>query len=218
MAMSKNLKMDSRLVNRMMFGLIAILLLGIIMGTRTMVDQLKGKGDSLVSLKAKGQALNQERTDLISAKAEVVKYSSLETIAKAVVPQDKNQAEAVREIVNLAAANGITLSTIAFPSSTLGSVAAVTPSTGTSSSAPKPSALSLSQLTAVKGIPGVYALPIEVDDSQPKTAVSYDAFYNFLTSLEQNRRTSLVTGLNIQPLANGIVTFSLTINEYIKPL
>ena len=218
MAMNAKLKLDSKLVNRMMLALVAILLIGILLGTKTVVAQLKSQGDSLVSLKAKGQALKQEQTNLISAKAEVVKYSDLETIAKAVVPQDKNQAEAVREIVNLAAANGITLSTIAFPSSTLGSAAPVAPATGTSSSTPTPSSLSLSQLTAVKGIPGVYALPIEVDDSQPKTAVSYGAFYNFLTNLEQNRRTSLVTGLNIQPLANGLVTFSLTINEYIKPL
>ena len=217
--MNVKLKMDSKLVNRMMLALVGILLIGILLGTKTVVAQLKSQGDSLVSLKAKGQALKQEQTNLISAKAEVVKYSSLETIAKTVVPQDKNQAEAVREIVNLAAANGITLSTIAFPSSTLGSAAPVAPTTtGTSSSTPPPSSLSLSQLTAVKGIPGVYVLPIEVDDSQPNTAVSYNAFYNFLTNLEQNRRTSLVTGLNIQPLANGLVTFSLTINEYIKPL
>ena len=217
--MNVKLKMDSKLVNRMMLALVGILLIGILLGTKTVVAQLKSQGDSLVSLKAKGQALKQEQTNLISAKAEVVKYSNLETIAKTVVTQDKNQAEAVREIVNLAAANGITLSTIAFPSSTLGSAAPVAPTTtGTSSSTPAPSSLSLSQLTAVKGIPGVYALPIEVDDSQPKTAVSYGAFYNFLTNLEQNRRTSLVTGLNIQPLANGLVTFSLTINEYIKPL
>lgn len=211
--MKLNFKLDSHLVNRLLLGLIAVLILGSLIGANSVVNQLKNKGDTLVSLKAKNQALLQEQTDLVSAKAEVKKYASLETIAQAVVPQDKDQAEAVREIVNLAQANNITLTTIAFPSSTLGSGVSAS-----GSSSPATSTLSLSQLTAVKGIPGVYALPIEIDDSQAKTAVSYSAFYNFLSSLEQNRRTSLVTGLNIQPLANGLVTFSLTINEYIKPL
>ncbi|MGH7233939.1 MAG: hypothetical protein ACREF7_00635, partial [Candidatus Saccharimonadales bacterium] len=169
-------------------------------------------GNALVSLKAKQQALTQEKANLVTAKAEVKKYAELETIAQAVVPQDKDQAEAVREIVNLAQANGITLTTISFPSSTLGATTSST-STSTSSSA----SLSLSQLSAVKGIPGVYSLPIDIDDSNTSTAVSYASFYNFLTSLEQNRRTSLVTGLNIQPQVSGLVTFSLNVNEYIKP-
>lgn len=200
------------MVNRILLGFIGLLVVLTLFGANLVVGKLRSQGDSLVSLKAKQQALTQEKANLVTAKAEVKKYAELETIAQAVVPQDKDQAEAVREIVNLAQANGITLTTISFPYSTLGLITA-SPTTSTST----PSTLSLSQLTAVKGIPGVYSLPITIEDSSTSTAVSYTAFYNFLTSLEQNRRTSLVTGLNIQPLPNGLVTFSLNVNEYIKP-
>jgi len=78
------------------------------------------------------------------------------------VPQDKNQAEAVREIVNLAAANGVTLASITFPTSSLGTTvagpwyycrltpapAATTPVASSSQNA------NLTQLTPVKDIPG----------------------------------------------------------------
>ncbi len=210
--MKANFKLSSLMVNRILLGFIGLLVVLTLFGANLVVGKLRSQGDSLVSLKAKQQALTQEKANLVTAKAEVKKYAELETIAQAVVPQDKDQAEAVREIVNLAQANGITLTTISFPYSTLGLITA-SPTTSTST----PSTLSLSQLTAVKGIPGVYSLPITIEDSSTSTAVSYTAFYNFLTSLEQNRRTSLVTGLNIQPLPNGLVTFSLNVNEYIKP-
>ncbi len=210
--MKANFKLSSLMVNRILLGFIGLLVVLTLFGANLVVGKLRSQGDSLVSLKAKQQALTQEKANLVTAKAEVKKYAELETIAQAVVRSDKDQAEAVREIVNLAQANGITLTTISFPYSTLGLITA-SPTTSTST----PSTLSLSQLTAVKGIPGVYSLPITIEDSSTSTAVRYTAFYNFLTSLEQNRRTSLVTGLNIQPLPNGLVTFSLNVNEYIKP-
>ncbi len=210
--MKANFKLNSLLVNRILLGFIGLLVILTLFGANLVVGKLRNQGDTLVSLKAKQQALTQEKANLVTAKAEVKKYAELETIAQAVVPQDKDQAEAVREIVNLAQANGITLTTVSFPYSTLGLVTGSTPT-----STATPSSLSLSQLTAVKGIPGVYSLPITIEDNSNYTAVSYTAFYNFLTSLEQNRRTSLVTGLNIQPLPNGLVTFSLNVNEYIKP-
>ena len=210
--MKANFKLNSLLVNRILLGFIGLLVILTLFGANLVVGKLRNQGDTLVSLKAKQQALTQEKANLVTAKAEVKKYAELETIAQAVVPQEKDQAEAVREIVNLAQANGITLTTVSFPYSTLGLVTGSTPT-----STATPSSLSLSQLTAVKGIPGVYSLPITIEDNSNYTAVSYTAFYNFLTSLEQNRRTSLVTGLNIQPLPNGLVTFSLNVNEYIKP-
>ncbi len=200
--MNQGIQLNSRILNRLLLILIAVLVLGVLFSSKIIVDRLKGQSNTLVSLKAQGQALSEEQTYLAKAKAEIKQYSSLQQITESIVPQDKDQAATVREIVNLAKANNITLSAITFPSSSLGN---------------SPTAITLSQLTPVKGIPGVYTLPIQVDGGQGNNAVSYSSFYSFLTSLEQNRRTSLVTGLNIQPLPNGYVTFSLTINEYVKP-
>ncbi len=208
--MKHKLTLNSFLINRLLLILIGLLFVLALGSTKGILSLLGNNSNKLVSLKAKSQALQQEKTYLVSAEKEVKKYSPLQQIAETIVPQDKDQAQTVREIVNLAQQNNITLTNIGFPSSSLGAPTTTAPKAATSS-------ISLSQLTPVKGIPGVYVLPIQVQDDQTSDAVSYTHFYNFLTDLEQNRRTCLVTGLSIKPLPGGLITFSLTINEYIKP-
>lgn len=211
---TKKLKFNSRLLNYLLLSLIAIMLIGSLVGADLVLRSLQGQAQQLVALKAKTIALTAEQTNLIIAKKEVAKYTALEKIAESVVPQDKGQAETVREIVNIAAASNIKLTAIIFPSSSLGSP---TSSAATGAASQK---FSISQLTTVKGIPGVYVLPIEVEDSQQAYATTYANFYSFLTKLEQNRRTSQVINLTIKPLTDGsgLIQFTLTLNEYIKPL
>ncbi len=204
-------KLSSKTVNYLLLGVMALMIIISVVGADQVVGLLHRQSINLVSLKAKNQALNTEQTDLTIAKKEVVKYSPLEKIAESIVPQDKDQAQTVREIVNLATASGIKLSSVVFPVSNLGQVVAATPAT---------QQLSLSQLTPVKGISGVYVLPITIQDSgNGANEVTYASFFNFLTNLENNRRTSQVTGLSIKPSTHraGYVTFSLSLNEYIKP-
>lgn len=198
-------KLNSKLVHYILCMLAVLILVACAGGAKLVVGLLQKQANNLVSLKAKGQALQEEQSNLTVAKKEVSKYSTLEKIAETIVPQDKDQAETVREIVNIAAASNIKLTSISFPTSSLGQP-------GVSKT------VAYSQLTPVKGISGVYLLPINVDDSDAADATSYNSFYNFLSQLEQNRRTSQVTNLSIQPITGGgLINFSLTINEYIKP-
>jgi hypothetical protein len=207
---------------RLYFGLLALiglLFIGLVAGTYGINSVLTGQANKLTGLKANSQALTQQQLDLRTAEENVKKYSSLAQLAKVVVPQDKNQAEAVREIVNIAAANGIVLASITFPTSSLG--ATVPSSTGTVRTTPvtaNSAAANLSQLTQVKGIPGVYQLPITivVDNNNP---AQYSQLIGFLTALEHNRRTSQVASISLQPTVTdpSNLTFTLTINEYIKP-
>lgn len=182
-----------------------------------------------VKLKAKSQALDQEQQSFLVAQRNIKKYSSLEKIAKAIVPQDKSQAEAVREIVNIAAQNGVVLGSITFPPSTLGGAGSISPSTsssnGPATSAPSASSPAadanssqnrLSQLSAVSGIPGVYQLPITIT-SDTNHPILYGQLINFLSDLEHNRRTAQVNSISINPTIGGGLTFTITVNEYIKP-
>jgi len=206
------LSKDSYLLHLVMIGVIGLLVIGSIGGSYYILNLLSASSKTLVSLRAKYQALNQEQTNLAIDKIDIKKYGSLDQISKSIVPQNKDQAQAVREIVSIADANNITLNTISFPVSSLGSSPTGTPATAQS--------VSLSQLTPVKGIPGVYTLPIMVEVNQPSDAITYSSFYNFLSQLQQNRLTSQVTDLSITPIptaTNNLITFSLTINEYIKP-
>ena len=218
--MKNNQKINSRLIHRLLLVLAVVLIAASLGGAYLITTSLNQNATKLLSLKAKIKALNTEQSELITAKKEITKYASLVKITKSIVPENKNQAQAVREIVNLAQANHITLSAIVFPSSTLGSLIPSSTTPGSGTAVAPLSKVSLSQLTAVKGIPGVYTLPIKVEDTKSANAVPYINFFHFLQALERNRLTSEVTGLNILPQnsPSNTITFSLTINEYIKPL
>ena len=168
---------------------------------------LAGQANKLSTLRALNGAVQEQQTALLTDKRDVVKYGNLNTIAASIVPQDKDQAEAVRQIVNIASASGIpSLTSISFPPSTLGI---------TTTGSPKPN---MTQLTPVAGISGVYNLEITVTQGSTNS-VPYTDFLNFLSGLEQNRRTAEVTSISIAPdLTNpSNVSFTLVINEFIKP-
>lgn len=195
-----------------MLGLIGLLTIGLVIGAYGSEKLLQDQSQSLLKDKLQVAILSQEQNDLIVAKSDIKKYQGLNTIAQSVVPQDKNQAETIRQIANIASQNGVALGSITLPSSSLGL------SEGNSPARSANSALQLSQLTPVQGIPGVYDLQLEVD-SDTNSPVAYPNFINFLSALENNRRTALVDSISIQPSATNRndITFNLTLDEYIKP-
>ena len=211
--------MNGKILHTILLAVIGLLLIGLLAGTYGINKVLSSEASKLTAAKAKSQALEQEQIGLKKAKKDIQKYAELEQIAKAVVPEDKSQAEAVREIVNIAAANNIGLASVNFPASTLGNNLL---KTGSATASPSPAAgantKSLSQLLPVKNIAGVYELTITVN-SDPNNPVQYSRFINFLKALESNRRTAQVSSIAIQPnLKNhSLLSFNLTLNEYIKP-
>lgn len=219
--------MTAKQVHLVLVGTITLLCLGLVGGAYGANKLLSAEATKLVALKAESQALGQEQISLKKAKKDVQKYAELDKIAKAVVPEDKNQAEAVREIVNIAEANNISLASITFPASTLGNGAKSTSSSGAAAAAaPAPSASNspnskanaLSQLLPVKSIAGIYQLQISVT-SDPNQPVRYEKFIDFLAALEHNRRTAQVANISLTPNAKDgdFLSFALTLNEYIKP-
>lgn len=218
--------MTSKRLYFLLLGLIGLLSFGLIAGTYGANQLLGTRASSLTALKAKSAAQTAEQLSLSRAKAEVSKYADLEQIAKSIVPQDKDQAEAIREIVNIASQSGVSLSAINFNASTLGATSAGSTGAAASSSAPAAGNSSssssktgtLSQLTPVKNIPGVYVLPITII-GDPNKPVAYDKFINFLSELEQNRRTAQVSNIIITPSTSNrnLLSFTLGVNEYIKP-
>lgn len=209
-------------------AVIVLLLVGLVAGAYGVNNLLTGRANKLTSLKAKSLALNQEQLSLVAAKKELRTYASLEKITQSVVPEDKDQAQTVRQIVDIAAANNVSLGTINFPSSTLGTGSALGSaggSTGTAVSTapaapinPNSSTVKLSQLVPVKNIPGVYDLLISIQ-ADPNKPVKYTALINFLSALEHNRRTAQISTISLQPKTDNpsLLSFNLTLNEYVKP-
>lgn len=216
--------MNSKRVYLLMLAIISLLIITIFGGAYEAKGVLAKKSTQLVSLKANLQGYQLQEAGLTKAKKQIAAYNDLYHIAKAVVPENKNQAETVRQIVKLAADNSIMLGTISFPSSTLGTGpigAAAVPTKPTLGAPTKSVAIGnpdLSQLTPITGSPGVYVLQITVasDSTQP---ASYSQLISFLSALEQNRLTAEVTSVNIVPdttLVNRF-SFTLSLNSYIKP-
>lgn len=196
-----------------MVGLTALLVIAAGGITYLGLGKLQKKGDDLTALKATQEVLKIRQTNLIEAKQNVKDYTELEKISKAIVPQEKDQARTVREIVAISQQSNISLESIQFPSSELGATKKKSSkSKATSTVDPK-----TTQLTEVPGTSGLYAMEITVKSSQ--TPVLYSQLLSFLERLEQNRRTAHVTNISIEPSAENrnLVTFTVTLNVYIKP-
>jgi hypothetical protein len=190
-----------------LLGLIAISVGAVVVyGNKFLTKQ----SEKLTNLKIESSNLELVQSSLSTAKKDIELYSGVEQIAKTVVPQEKDQARTVREIVKLAGESGISIASITFPSSTLGNTAIGQP--GASAAVG-----TVTQTEKVEGLTNVESIPVTVtsDSSRP---VTYTSFILFMQKLEQNRRTSQVENINIQPSTDNrnYLSFSLTLNVYIK--
>lgn len=215
--------MSSKRVFFVMVGAL-VLSFGLLVGAVVFGDTLlKKKSNDLMALKVENKALDSQQIALTQAKKDVQKYADLENIAKAIVPQDKDQAKTVREIVKIADDSNISISSINFPSSNLGQAAPAATTNnaagGSASTTAKPATPSITQVKPVDGISGVYQMEVTVI-SDNKKPVPYSSLVDFLSRLENNRRTAQVSNITVTPVSNGnggLVTFTLGINVFIKP-
>lgn len=213
--------MSSKRMYFVMLGVVILLSVAFIASVALGNIYLQGKAKHLNELKVEDKVLDEQQGALLQANKDLAKNADLEKIAKSVVPQDKDQAKAVLEIIEIAKQSNIKIKSITFPSSNLG----VKNSSGSSSSgsgdssSTKQAAPPISQAKPVQGIEGVYSLEMNIvpDDQTP---VNYYQFLDFLSRLENNRRTAQVSQVKITPQTPGQsspITFTLTINIFIKP-
>jgi len=214
--------MNSKRTYFIMIG-VFVLLVGLLGATVFLGnDYLKKQSDKLVAAKLDRMSLNEQQTALIKAKKDLEKYRELRHIARSIVPQDKDQAKAVREIVELANASGVTLESISFDDSTLGQPAATAaPKQTGQEQTPKSTTETppITQAKPVEGISGVYSLPITIVST--KNNNQFPNLITFLSKLENNRRTAHVEKVTITPgqsnTGKEYINFSLIVNIFVKP-
>lgn len=214
------MKMNTQKIFYIMTATTVLLCLGIVGIVYAGNSFLVQKSTKLSDIKTKEQVIENQKISLSQAKADIEKYSKLNEISKSIVPQDKDQAKTIREINKIAQSTQISLSQIKFDTSTLGQVTAPNPTKSSedegSSKPAAPKTPSVSQVKPVAGITGIYSLEIAVDSGSQ--AIPYYKFLEFLEKLENNRRTAHVSKISVNPDGTGEnVSFSLTINAYIKP-
>lgn len=200
-----------------MLGLVLLSSLSIIAVSYLGVNELKKQSRQLVDLKATNLALENQQIELAKANQNIKKYENLEELTQAIIPQDKDQAKAVREIIVLASESNIAIKSVTFPASNLG--AKVPSQKSESTEVPtKPAENPISQAKPVPGIKSLYSLEATF---MPERDVSYYNFIEFLSKLEKNRRTSQVNRIKIEPKSSTNndpkISFILTINIFLKP-
>lgn len=186
-----------------MFVLGAASIAGVYYGDK----MLHASSKKLYDLKAESLKLSEQQTTLVKAKDDIERYKEIESIARTVVPQEKDQARTVRELIAIGNRTGVKISNISFSSSTLGTVDKKKKTTEDSNA---------TQLTPVEGIAGVSEMEINLQTDNT-TYIPFTTLLTFLKELEQNRRTSQVKSLTVTPLANNRerVTFSAVLSVYI---
>lgn len=217
------MKFDSKTLRLVLIGSLALLSIGFFATAFFGLSVLSKKSQSLVALKAESQSTDQRLNNLEQAKKEVDKYSYFKDVAKTVIPSEKNQAETVLEIYQMAQQSGIAIQSITFPASTLGQAAAA-PVPGTKTDAASASAqTTLTQAKPVSGIPGLYSLELTITPASGKDVpaaqqVTFPKMLDFLKRIENNRHTAQITQVGIQPATDSqTLSFTLTINIFIKP-
>lgn len=218
------MKLDSKTLRLALIGCLALLSLGFFATAFLGLSELSKKSQSLVQLKSESQSTDTRLNNLEQAKKEVAKYSYFKDVAKTVIPSEKNQAETVLEIYQIAQQSGIAIQSITFPASTLGQAAGV-PAAGAKTDATSAAATqtALTQAKPVPGIPGLYSLELTITPAAGKDVpaaqqVTFPKMLDFLKRIENNRHTAQITQVGIQPASdNQTLSFTLTINIFIKP-
>lgn len=213
-------------------GVIVFIAIGFI-GT----SMLSKKSTAMVELKVKSANIDAQLINLSQAKKDVEKYKTFNDIAASVIPKDKNQVQAIADIFQIAEESGISLQSVVFPTSTLGSKKSAAPPATTSDQAPSTAQQSATTTTATQtaitqakpysAVPGLYSLELTItpqvgDTIPPSRQVTFPKFIDFLSSIENNRRTAQITRVSIQPVntdsgTGDLVNFTLVLNIFIKP-
>lgn len=216
----------SKRLNLIMLGLLGFCVLVFIAIYSIGLSNLGNKSQQVVGLKLQSRVTDDRLSSLAQAKKEVEKYSYFKAVAKTVIPSDKDQAQAVLDIFQLASQSGIAIANITFPASNLGTSSIAPTATGASALSASSKSL-LSQAKAVEGINGLYSVELTITPATGKdvpvdSQATYPKLLDFLDRVERNRRTAQVSQISVQPIAvNGaptnFINFSLVINIFIKP-
>lgn len=213
--------LNSRKLNWLLLGSLCLLAIIFLAVAVEGLSVLGKKSQSMVNLKVQSQSADEQLVNLQRSKEQVKKYAYFKDVAKTVIPNDKDQAEAVVQIYQFANEAGIALKSITFPTSSLGlSAATVTTQDAAASSSVTKAALS--QAKPVSGMPGLYSLSLIITSDgtstlPPSLFTTYPKMQTFLQKIENNRRTAQITDVNVVAADKTPMYFTLDLNIFIKP-
>jgi hypothetical protein len=217
----RKFELDSQRLRLLLLGGLAASVIAFLVIAFYGLSVLASTSKSMVDLKVQSQSADNKLSNLEQSKKQVEKYSYFKDVAKTVIPSDKDQAQAVLEIFQMANASGLAIQSVTFPTSTLG--LRTTPTTQTDATSSSSSQSAITQAKPVSGIPGLYSLELIITpqtgvDVPADKQITYAKMLDFLSRIENNRHTAQITQVDIKPAAAvKTLSFTLTINIFIKP-
>jgi hypothetical protein len=187
--------------------LLVIATAGVFYGANVM---LKRSSTKLSQLKVENAVLEQNEKVYQKAKNDLIKYQDLQSAVNEALPKEKDQAKALKELIQIGNTTGVKIEKIEFTDSTLGDKAKSTAST------PAAAGSAVTQAKPIAGISGVQGIEMKVTlaGANTNTSINYNNFIEFLDLISNNRRSMQITSLNIQP---DLKKADLTINIFVKP-
>ena len=187
--------------------LLVIATAGVFYGANVM---LKRSSTKLSQLKVENAVLEQNEKVYQKAKNDLIKYEDLQSAVNEALPKEKDQAKALKELIQIGNTTGVKIEKIEFTDSTLGDKAKSTAST------PAAAGSAVTQAKPIAGISGVQGIEMKVTlaGANTNTSINYNNFIEFLDLVSNNRRSMQIASLNIQP---DLKKADLTINIFVKP-
>jgi hypothetical protein len=216
-------QLDNKKLRLVLIGSLAlsiVVFFGVMLGG---LSVLQSKSKQMVGLKVQSQTTEAQLSNLEQTKKDIEKYSYFKEIAKTVIPNDKDQAEAILEINQMANDSNILIQSITFPASNLGATTSTLSTGGQDATSAASKTTAISQAKPVTGIPGLYSLELIITpQSGPNTPsdmqITYKKMLDFLGRIENNRHTAQITDVTINPASDKqSLNFTLTVNIFIKP-
>lgn len=193
--------MNSKQLHLMLLSLCGLLII-IFFGTLyTGTQVLRSHSENLQAAVNEREVIEQQEIALITAQGDIDRYSELEELSKRIIPQEKDQARTVREILQIANSANVNITAINFPSSELGD---------------ENDQQIITQAIPVDNLQGLFELRITIQISNNTT---FNQLINFLEGLETNRRTSQVQSVAITPdrQDRNVLTPTIELSVYLSP-
>jgi hypothetical protein len=165
---------------------------------------MQKSSSKLVQTKLEDISADTKEQTYLQARKNLEEYSSLNETISQILPSTKDQAQAVKNLYQIGDANGIIVSDIQFPISTLGESSA---------------SESVTQAEKVKGMPGVLGIDINVKlKSVSGDTINYGDLIKFLQEVELNRRSMQIKQITVNAdQERGGVQAELTLTIFVKP-
>jgi hypothetical protein len=208
--------MNAKKVFYLLIGLTVI----IVIATGSMLffadSFLKKNSEKLTQYKKDEKQVQLDERVYTKANNDLKKYTQLglrQAVDEA-LPKEKDQAKAVKEVLQIATVTGVKIEKIQFTDSTLGDKVK-TPAANPNGQTVAPSA-TITQAKPIPGISGVQGIEMTVGltGANDKTPINYSQFTDFVDKITNNRRSMQISKLTIQP---GLKKAELTINIFVKP-